>query len=94
MIIKTPYLDEISISKWFKTKYSPDQETEIQNLLDNEVWITARRERIPAPEMTTKHIKNTIRCLNGEGKMRIPEGYLGGKDKWLSIFDKELIKRQ
>ena len=39
--------------KWFKTKYSPDQETEIQNLLDNEVWITARREHIPVPEMTT-----------------------------------------
>ena len=41
-----------------------------------------------------KHIHNCIRCWNGEGKLKIPEGYLGGKDKWLNIFQQELLNRQ
>lgn len=92
--VLTPKLDEISISEWFKHKYSPEEKSEIDNILDRKVWITAQKIKIPVREMSTKHIKNCIRCWNGKGKLRIPAGYLGGKTKWLRIFEDELIKRQ
>lgn len=61
---------------------------------DNElIWITAKKKHIPVKKMTTKHINNCIACWNGVGSMIIPEGYLGGKKKWIEIFEKELAER-
>lgn len=58
------------------------------------IWITVYNRRIPVNEMTTNHIKKCIACWNGVGNMIIPDGYLGGKEKWLKIFNSELLKRQ
>ena len=92
--IKTPNLDTIKFPKWFTTKYNFEQLKEIDNLIENHVWITARRKRLYVKTMSTTHIHNCIRCWNGEGNLKIPEGYLGGKEKWLEIFKKELLNRQ
>ena len=94
IFIETPALDEIGISQWFNTKYNVKQQEEIQELIDNHVWVTSRKIQIPVKTMDTKHIKNCINCWNGKGKMRIPSGYLGGKMKWLKIFEEELLNRQ
>lgn len=94
IIITTPALDEIEISRWFTIKYYTfEQQDEIINLLHNHVWITARKEQIFVRTMTTAHILNCINCWEGKGKSKIPKGYLGGKDKWLAIFNQELINR-
>lgn len=93
MIIETPYLDEISISDWFNTKYDIKQKEEIDDILNRKIWITAQRVKIPVREMTIKHIKNCINCWDGRGRLKIPTGYLGGKEKWLKIFDEELTNR-
>lgn len=92
--IKTPNLDTIELPKWFTTKYNFEQLKEIDNLIENHIWITARREQLYVRNMTTKHIHNCIHCWNGEGKLKIPDGYLGGKEKWLTIFQEELLNRQ
>ncbi len=94
MEILTPKLDEISINEWFNAKYSVECQEEIDNILDRKIWITAQKAKIPVREMTSKHIKNCINCWNGEGRLHIPIGYLGGKIKWLKIFEDELTKRQ
>lgn len=60
---------------------------------ENHIWITAREEKIPVISMLTEHIQNCINCFNGIGNIRIPSTYLGGKDKWLSIFNEELNRR-
>ena len=80
---------EINQTPGFKT-YNFDQEL----LIENHVWITAKRERVFVRDMTTSHIRNCINCLNGTGNMRIPFGYLGGTEKWLKIFNNELQNRQ
>jgi len=92
--IKIPKLDEISIKDWFTTKYNLEQQEEIDSILDRKVWITAQKVKIPVREMSIKHINNCIRCWNGKGRLHIPIGYLGGKTKWLKIFEDELTKRQ
>jgi len=94
MVIETPKLDEISISEWFNCKYNLEQKTEIDNILDRKVWITAQKVKIPVKEMKTKHINNCINCWNGKGILHIPSSYLGGKQKWLKIFQEELTNRQ
>ena len=95
MEILTPNLDKIKPEKWFMPRvYKPFEILDIATLLNNEVWITAERIKIPVREMKTRHITNCIRCWNGEGKSVIPDGYLGGKEKWLKIFNQELINRQ
>lgn len=94
MLIETPLLDEIAINKWFNTKYNNGQKTEIQSLIKNHLWITAKKVKIFVKEMTTSHIKNCINCWEGKGKTKIPADYLGGKDKWIDIFSKELLNRQ
>lgn len=94
IIIKTPKLDDILIDNWFnKSFYNLGEQQEIQSLLDNEVWITAQRIKIPVSEMKSQHIINCINCWEGKGKLKISNNYLGGKDKWLKIFKKELDKR-
>lgn len=92
--IKTPNLDKIEFPKWFTTKYNFEQLKEIDNLIENHLWITAKRQHIFVKSMTTKHIQNCIRCFNGEGNCNIPENYLGGKEKWIKIFQQELLNRQ
>lgn len=57
-------------------------------------WVTAKRRIIPVKSMSTEHIQNCIACLEGRGNKIIPENYLGGKEKWLTIFNEELIRRQ
>lgn len=91
--IETPELDEISTQEWFTTKYSYAQKKEISTLLDRHIWVTARRMKINVREMSTAHINNCINCFNGKGSMRIPEDYLGGREKWIKIFNNELINR-
>jgi hypothetical protein len=44
--------------------------------------------------MTTDHVRNVIRCLAGNGIMRIPNYYEGRyKREWFSIFRNELARR-
>lgn len=93
--IEIPELDKIPAPDWFRIKrYTTKQITEVKNLLDHNVWVTAARKQIYVKEMTTQHIINCIRCWNGEGNLRIPKDYLGGKDKWIKIFKEELTNRQ
>lgn len=93
LLIDTPALDEISIKEWFNAKYNVKQKEEVKQLLDNHIWITSQKIKLSVRSMSTKHIKNCINCWNGKGKLRIPSGYLGGKIKWLKIFEEELTKR-
>lgn len=60
------------------------------------VWVTANGVHIPVEEMTPSHIRNTIRCLEGRGGIRIPDLYIehmGGRDRWLKILNTELDRR-
>lgn len=85
--IAFPEYDLLSV----ETKVVTNIQTE--DATKNHVWVTARGLDIPVKEMSTNHIKNTINCWNGDGNMRIPKDYLGGKDKWLKIFSNELASR-
>ncbi len=62
--------------------------------IENHIWVTARKIEIAVRSMAISHINNCIACFEGRGNMRIPEDYLGGKEKWLKIFNEELTKRQ
>lgn len=93
-LVEIPLLDEIAVSKWFSTTYNKGQEKEIENLIDNYIWVTVRRQQMLVKEMKTRHINSCIKCWNGEGKTHIPSHYLGGKSKWLRIFETELKNRQ
>lgn len=93
-IIEIPELDKISRIKWYEpTIYTSAQLKEIDTLYKEEVWITKERKQHRVKEMTTSHIQNCIKCWEGKGLSKIPKGYLGGKDKWLTIFNKELESR-
>ena len=70
-----------------------EDEIEVDVSLENHIWGTARGKSIPVQKMTTFHIKNCINCWNGVGNMIVPDGYLGGREKWLKIFVEELAKR-
>lgn len=95
MLVETPELDKIERFKWLKiVQYNTIQQVEIDSLLNNHIWITAKRIQIHVNKMTTNHINNCIKCFNGQGNMTIPNDYLGGRDKWLKIFREELLKRQ
>lgn len=61
--------------------------------IESHIWITARGRRVPVRQMNASHIRNCINCWEGTGRMRIPAGYLGGKEKWLGIFNRELENR-
>lgn len=92
-LIEIPELDKIKRKEWLNTKYTPLQQTEIDTLTKNQIWITANRRQLYVKGMTTQHIKNCIDCWEGRGKSKIPNGYLGGREKWLDIFYKELSGR-
>jgi hypothetical protein len=66
------------------------------NSVDEEpiVWKTARGLHIPLWWMTSRHIKNALLCLRGEGEMEIPNPYMGKSNReWISIFVNELNRR-
>lgn len=65
-----------------------DRECEVA--IEQHVWITADHRRISVAAMETRHIVNCIRAFNS-GK--IPIQYLGGRTKWLEIFNEELNRR-
>ena len=87
MLIYTNKLGSIPIYEEYK-------EIEIKEVTSGHIWITAKGVKVSVSSMSTKHINNCIKCWLGKGNMRIPKGYLGGKNKWLAIFNEELIKRQ
>lgn len=94
-LIEIPELDTIPIIKWYKPcVYTLLQLKEIDNLFKHEIWITKERIQIKVKDMSTSHILNCIKCWNGKGFSVIPENYLGGKQKWLEIFNKELNSRK
>lgn len=94
-LIEIPELEKIGKTQWLKVlQYTLPQEQEIEKLIHNEVWVTARKEQMYVREMSTSHIQNCINCWNGIGKSKIPANYLGGKKKWIRIFEDELTKRQ
>lgn len=79
----------------FLTNITHLQEFEALDIpIENLRWITAKHKAIFVREMSTNHIQNCINCWNGKGKSRVPTGYLGGKEKWLKIFNQELLNRQ
>jgi hypothetical protein len=46
-------------------------------------------------DMSMDHIVNVVRCLRGEGNMRIPNPYEGKTlNEWQIIFHHELIRRR
>ena len=93
--IKTPELDKIPMPEWLEiTLYTPLQKREIATLTNKHIWITAYKVKIPVQKMETSHIKNCIKCFEGTGNQFIHPNYLGGKEKWLKIFNDELTKRQ
>lgn len=93
--IDIPELDKITLPNWLTfLDYSPIQKTEINELINNHIWITAYKTQIPVKQMSASHINNCIHCWNGKGKKKIPPHYLGGKEKWLKIFQQELDNRQ
>lgn len=58
------------------------------------VWRTASGRHTPIEWMTTRHIKNVINCLNGEGEVSIPNPYFGKHHRdWMRIFTNELNNR-
>lgn len=64
------------------------------DLLESRTWLTARRVRIPISEMQTSHIKNTLRCLKGESRTKIPHQWNGKThERWIELLTDELSKR-
>lgn len=59
--------------------------------ITNHRWRMVCGRRIIVKEMSTSHVMNCIRAFR---RGTIPPNYLGGKDKWLKIFEHELISRQ
>jgi len=58
------------------------------------LWMTSGGVIKTPSSMDDEHIKNTIKCLKGEGKSIIPDKYLGlKKERWLEIFNNEVLKR-
>ena len=96
MIIEIPRIDEIRIEDWMKpeTHVLDYLQIEFKSLIENHIWVTAKRQQISVNKMTSSHISNCINCLNGNSRTKIPNGYLGGKVKWLNIFNNELNRRQ
>ena len=50
------------------------------------VWVTKYGQCIPVKEMSSRHIRNCIKCWNGQGKSHIPSNYLGGKEKMVKYI--------
>lgn len=73
----------------------------------NNVWTTQNGTKINVKDMTTKHILNTLKCIE-EGRIvfLIDLGYLEDndckiidendikKERWIKIFNEELERRK
>ena len=58
------------------------------------VWRTHRGTHIPILWMTSRHIRNALNCLQGEGEMEIPNPYFGKSHReWIDLFTSELNGR-
>ena len=57
------------------------------------IWITDEGRQFNAKDMSIPHIVNIIKCWEGKGRKTIEEDYLGGKEKWITIFKEELKSR-
>lgn len=87
MIITEPNgtVREVEILKWDTLT---DEENELA--IAQHIWITAGKQRISVTAMHTEHI---INCINAFNSGKIPIQYLGGRTKWLEIFNEELNRR-
>ena len=57
-------------------------------------WRTHNGDILCVHDMTHEHIDNVVRCLIGQGNMRIPDPYQGKSHlEWLFIFRDELRRR-
>ena len=58
-------------------------------------WVTRNGLSHPIHTISTDHIVNIIRCMNGEGNMVIPNPYEGkSHSEWCDIFHNELYRRR
>ena len=58
-------------------------------------WRTHIGDVLCIHDMSTDHIINVVRCLQGTGEMRIPDPYQGKNTfEWLNIFHNELMRRR
>lgn len=58
-------------------------------------WRTANGLTHPINNISTDHIVSIIRCMNGDGNMRIPNPYEGRTHtEWVHIFHNELEIRR
>lgn len=64
------------------------------DLLESRTWLTATKVRIPICEMQTSHIRNTLNCLTGKSKTKIPHNWNGKThQRWIELLTEELSKR-
>jgi hypothetical protein len=57
-------------------------------------WRTSNGLTHPIHTISTDHIVNIVRCMNGDGDMRIPNPYEGRThSEWINIFHYELVRR-
>ena len=56
------------------------------------IWYSASRNgHIEVSNMAVSHINNTINCLKGLGRSKIPDPFLGlSHNRWIEIFEQEL----
>jgi hypothetical protein len=57
------------------------------------IWVSSSGKAVCVKDMSSNHIFNAIRCWTGRGGATIPPHYLGGRDRWLKIFEDELKLR-
>ena len=58
-------------------------------------WVTRNGLSHPIHTISTDHIVSIIRCMDGDGNMRIPNPYEGRThDEWVHIFHNEIERRR
>lgn len=58
-------------------------------------WRTANGLTHPIHTISIDHIVSIVRCMNGDGNMRIPNPYEGRThSEWINIFHNELNRRR
>lgn len=58
-------------------------------------WRTANGLTHPIHTISIDHIVSIIRCMDGDGNMRIPNPYEGRThDEWVNIFHNEIERRR
>jgi len=57
-------------------------------------WVTANGSSYLIENISVDHIVSIVRCINGDGNMRIPNPYEGRTHaEWIGIFYNELRRR-